>query len=35
MAAPVALITGAAHRLGARTAEVLHARGWNVVIHYR
>ncbi|PKM02790.1 MAG: pteridine reductase [Gammaproteobacteria bacterium HGW-Gammaproteobacteria-6] len=35
MAAPVVLITGAAHRLGARTAEVLHARGWNVVIHYR
>lgn len=35
MAAPVALITGAAHRLGARTAETLHARGWNVVIHYR
>lgn len=32
---PVALITGAAHRLGARTAEVMHARGWNVVIHYR
>lgn len=35
MTAPVALITGAAHRLGARTAEILHARGWNVVIHYR
>lgn len=35
MAAPVVLITGAAHRLGARTAETLHARGWNVVIHYR
>lgn len=32
---PVALITGAAHRLGAHTAETLHARGWNVVIHYR
>ncbi|GGC61266.1 pteridine reductase [Marinobacter halophilus] len=35
MPAPVALITGAAHRLGARTAETLHGRGWNVVIHYR
>lgn len=32
---PVALVTGAAHRLGARTAETLHARGWNLVIHYR
>lgn len=32
---PVALITGSAHRLGARTAEALHGRGWNVVIHYR
>ncbi|MEX2473851.1 pteridine reductase [Marinobacter sp.] len=32
---PVVLITGAAHRLGARTAEVMHSRGWNVVIHYR
>ena len=35
MAAPVVLITGAAHRLGAHTAETLHGRGWNVVIHYR
>ncbi len=35
MAAPVVLITGAAHRLGARTAETLHGRGWDVVIHYR
>lgn len=33
--APVALITGSAHRLGARTAERLHERGWRVVIHYR
>ncbi|MBW4934340.1 pteridine reductase [Marinobacter sp. F4206] len=33
--APVALITGAAHRLGARTAQALHDRGWNTVIHYR
>jgi pteridine reductase len=33
--APVALITGAAHRLGAHTAHHLHNRGWNIVIHYR
>ncbi|WP_309043740.1 pteridine reductase [Marinobacter sediminicola] len=33
--APVALITGSAHRLGARTAQMLHERGWNIVIHYR
>lgn len=32
---PVVLITGAAHRLGARTAEVMHGRGWRVVVHYR
>lgn len=32
---PVALITGAAHRLGAHTARHLHGRGWNIVIHYR
>ncbi|HDZ39135.1 MAG TPA: pteridine reductase [Marinobacter sp.] len=32
---PVALITGSAHRLGARTAQLLHERGWNLVIHYR
>lgn len=32
---PVALITGAAHRLGAHTARHLHQRGWNLVIHYR
>ncbi|HLV78402.1 MAG TPA: pteridine reductase [Marinobacter sp.] len=35
MNAPVALITGAAHRLGACIAETLHGRGWNLVIHYR
>lgn len=34
-ATPVALITGAAHRLGAHTARHLHGRGWNIVIHYR
>jgi pteridine reductase len=33
--APVALITGAAHRLGAHTARHLHGRGWNIVVHYR
>lgn len=33
--APVALITGSAHRLGAQTAQALHRRGWNLVIHYR
>lgn len=32
---PVALITGAAHRLGAHTARHLHRRGWNLVVHYR
>jgi pteridine reductase len=32
---PVALITGAAHRLGAHTARHLHQRGWDLVIHYR
>ena len=33
--APVALITGAAHRLGAQTATELHHKGWTVIIHYR
>lgn len=33
-AKPVALITGAAHRLGAAIAEHLHANGFNVVLHY-
>jgi len=31
----VVLITGAAHRIGATTARFLHARGANLVIHYR
>lgn len=31
----VALITGAARRLGAQTARVLHDGGWRVAIHYR
>ncbi len=30
----VALITGAAQRIGAALAKALHARGYNVVIHY-
>ena len=31
----VALITGAAHRIGAEIARVLHAQGADLVIHYR
>lgn len=31
----VALITGAAHRIGATVARTLHAEGMNIVIHYR
>jgi len=31
----VALITGAARRIGAETSRVLHARGFNIVLHYR
>ncbi|MCG6886205.1 MAG: pteridine reductase [Proteobacteria bacterium] len=31
----VVLITGAAHRLGATTARVLHGTGMNIVLHYR
>lgn len=31
----VALITGAAHRLGAETARTLHAEGMRLVLHYR
>lgn len=35
-AAPrVALITGAARRVGAHLARTLHAKGYNVAIHYR
>ncbi len=30
-----ALVTGAARRLGARTAETLHQNGANIIIHYR
>lgn len=35
MDAPVVLVTGAAKRVGAAIARVLHAAGWRVVIHYR
>lgn len=35
MAAPVALITGAARRLGAESARLLHSRGLRVIIHCR
>ncbi|MDH5571875.1 MAG: pteridine reductase [Gammaproteobacteria bacterium] len=31
----VALITGAAHRIGAATARKLHGKGVNLVLHYR
>lgn len=31
----VALITGAAHRIGATTARMLHAEGMNIIVHYR
>ena len=31
----VALITGAAHRIGATTARLLHQEGMNIVLHYR
>ena len=30
-----AFITGAAHRIGARTAQELHAQGANIILHYR
>lgn len=33
--APVALITGAARRLGATTAQLLHQHGFRIIIHYR
>ncbi|MFK5912948.1 MAG: pteridine reductase [Woeseiaceae bacterium] len=31
----VALITGAAHRIGATTAKLLHDNNFNIVLHYR
>ena len=33
--APVALVTGAAQRLGAEICRSLHARGYRIIIHYR
>ena len=30
-----ALITGAAHRIGATIARALHAQGANIALHYR
>ena len=33
--APVAIVTGAARRIGATIDEHLHQRGLNVVVHYR
>jgi len=35
LAGKVALITGAAHRIGAEIARVLHAEGADIVLHYR
>jgi pteridine reductase len=32
---PVAIVTGAARRIGAEIATYLHSQGFNVVIHYR
>ncbi len=32
---PVVLITGAAHRIGATTAKLLHQNNMNIVLHYR
>lgn len=31
----VALITGAAHRVGATITRLLHAQGMNIIVHYR
>ncbi len=35
MSHKVALITGAAHRIGAEIARTLHAAGMNIALHYR
>lgn len=32
---PVALVTGAANRIGATIARTLHSAGYNVIVHYR
>lgn len=32
---PVALVTGAARRIGAETSKALHAAGFRVILHYR
>jgi len=32
---PVALITGAAKRVGAQIARTLHAAGYDLALHYR
>ena len=32
---PVALVTGAANRIGATIARVLHRAGYSVIVHYR
>lgn len=32
---PVALVTGAANRIGATIARVLHGAGYSVIVHYR
>lgn len=32
---PVALITGAAQRIGAAIARELHSRGFNIIVHFR
>ena len=34
IATPVVLITGAARRIGAVTAELFHNAGYTVIIHY-
>ena len=31
----VVLVTGSAQRVGASIIKELHARGWQVIIHYR
>jgi pteridine reductase len=32
---PVALVTGAANRIGATIARVLHGAGYRIIVHYR